>query len=439
MSAIAESGALAREGTGLSGEQKKNLFLASLGSMLEFYEFMVFGFMTVVIAKLFFPASMPIAIKTMQTLVLFQLGYLLRPVSGIVLGHLGDRIGRKKMFLFTVFAMALPTALIGVLPTYAQIGIAAPILLLLLRLIQGVAIAGEYAGASVFVAEHVAERRVRGAIGLLMGTSYFGFFMGAGIAALLSNLLDSAALESWGWRTAFILGGIFGLIAVYLRRKLDETPLFKEILARKGAARRIPIKDVFVEHWRAVLFVTGCSAYLGTMVLIVYFYLPTYLQLEYKFERAVTFNADAVGMLVLAVACAAWGRIADRIGTAAVLGLGAVGATAVIGLMFLNMDTIAANQSQLFWWYIAFSLFMGSAAAVSIFAALSFPTEVRFSGFGLSYNLGVVIPATIPPLLAWLILSQGKTVVGIVPVIGGVVGLLLAFVGTRVKQYPRVS
>ncbi len=160
------------QGSGLTREQLKNLTLASLGSMLEFYEFMVFGFLTVVIARQFFPPSMPDPVKTFQAFAIFTLGFLLRPLSGAVLGQLGDRLGRKKLFLFTVFAMAVPTILIGLLPSYAQIGVAAPIILLILRMAQGIAIAGEFAGAAVFVSEHVPGDRVGHALGWMMGGSY---------------------------------------------------------------------------------------------------------------------------------------------------------------------------------------------------------------------------------------------------------------------------
>jgi MFS family permease len=164
-------------------------------------------------------------------------GFLLRPLSGAAIGHLGDKFGRKKMFVFTVMLMALPTTLMGLLPTYAQIGVAAPVILLLLRLLQGIAIAGEFAGASVFVTEHVPANRLATASGWLLGSSYIGFFLGAGAAALMANLLEQSTLESWGWRVPFLLGGLLGLLAVYLRRQLDETPMFPRHVCRTIAAR----------------------------------------------------------------------------------------------------------------------------------------------------------------------------------------------------------
>lgn len=442
MSSMVESDAILGNSAlkrGLTSEQRKNLVLASLGSMLEFYEFMVFGFLTVIIARQFFPASMPDAVKTFQAFAIFSLGFLLRPLSGVVLGHLGDRIGRKKLFLFTVFAMAVPTLMIGLLPTYAQIGIAAPLILLTLRMAQGIAIAGEFAGAAVFVFEHAPVDRAGYALGTMMGGSYLGFFAGAAIGALLSHVLDPAALDLWGWRVAFIIGGIFGLIAVYLRRSLDETPLFKEITKIKATGDGIPLLNLFRQHLSPTLFVTGCGAYLGIMVLIVYFYMPTFLQVQYGLSSRTTFNANAAGLLLLALTCPVWGLIADRIGAAKVLGISACGTSVLILLLFQHMSAVVDDQAQLMWWYMGISAFMGSAVAVALFSAISFPTQVRFSGFGLCYNLGIVISGLTPTLLALLVIAYGKASVPSAALCDGALGVVLAAIASRIKQYPRTS
>jgi len=420
---------------GSNRTQRKNLILAALGSMLEFYEFMVFGFFTVTIARQFFPPAMPDAVKTFQAFAIFTLGFLLRPLSGAILGHLGDRLGRKKLFLFTVCAMAIPTLAIGTLPSYATIGIAAPIFLLILRMAQGVAIAGEFAGAAVFVAEHAQRGRIGYALGWMMGGSYLGFCLGALCAALLSNLLDPVALETFGWRLAFITGGIFGLVAVYLRRSLDETPLFREIMHKRAAAAPAPLRALITLHLKSTLYVTGCGAYLGIMVLIIYFYMPTLLQTQFGLPAAAAFNANAAGLLMLAAACPLWGQLADRIGAAATLGLGAAGASALIYLFFQTIDAVAANPAWLVWWYLAVSAFMGSAVAVAMFSALSFPTQARFTGFGLCYNLGIVISGVTPTLLAWLVLSYGKGSVAYVALADGLLGVSLALLAPYIKQF----
>ncbi len=412
----------------LTPEQWKNLALASLGSLLEFYEFMVFGFFTVVIGKLFFPPDLPEAVQTFQAFALFSLGFLLRPLAGAVGGHLGDQFGRKKMFVITVLLMALATKCMGLMPTYAQIGVAAPVILLVLRILQGVAIAGEFAGASVFVTEHVPANRLATASGWLLGSSYVGFFLGAGAAAVMANLLDASALESWGWRLPFVVGGALGLVAAYLRRQLDETPLFEEVRSRKDRAKAFPFTEALRRCPGGLVYVAGLASYLGMMIIILYFYMPSFLQTQYGFDRGSVFTANSIALLVLAVVCPLWGNIADRIGYGWVLGIGAAGLAAALFLFFQNLAVIAANPSQLLWWYVGFSLLMATAATVPVLSAIPFPTEVRLTGFGFGYNVGIVISATAPTIMAGVVLSYGKTAVAYYALCVGALGLLLAIV-----------
>lgn len=432
-----EISAHAHQGARLGGEQRRNLALASLGSMLEFYEFMVFGFFTIVIGRLFFPPDLPEAVKTFQAFALYSLGFLLRPVSGAIIGHLGDRFGRKKLFMFTVLLMALPTLLIGLLPTYAQVGVMAPILLLVLRILQGIALAGEFAGASVFVTEHVPGSRVGTASGFVLGASYIGFFLGAASGAILTNLLAPAALESWGWRIPFLIGGVFGFVSLYLRRQLDETPLFLELRQMKDRAKAFPLGDVLKSHLEPVIFTVVLGAFLGTMIIILYFYMPSLLQTQYGIERATAFNANAAALLLLALVCPVWGTLSDKVGYGWVLGIGCVGLTIDLFLFFRNLDSISQNPDQLIWWSLSFSIFMSTAAVIPALCALVFPTEVRFTGFGFSYNIGSVISAITPTAISWIVISYGKANVGYYAMAIGVLGVVLALWTIRLKFYPR--
>ena len=423
--------------SGFTNDQKRNLALASLGSLLEFYEFMVFGFFTVVIGRLFFPPDLPDAVKTFQAFALYSLGFLLRPVSGAIIGHLGDKFGRKKLFMFTVLLMALPTLLIGLLPTYAQIGIMAPILLLVLRILQGVALAGEFAGASVFVTEHVPGSRVATASGFALGGSYIGFFLGAASGALLTTILPAAALDAWGWRIPFLIGGVFGFVSLYLRRQLDETPLFLEIRKMEDQAKAFPLSQILKNHLELVIFDILLGGFLGTMIIILYFYMPSLLQTQYGIDRATAFDANAAALLLLALVCPLWGRLADKIGLGWVLGFGSLGLTVDLFLFFQNLDTMAHNPEQLIWWTMSFSVFMSTAAVIPALCALVFPTEVRFTGFGFSYNIGIVISAIAPTLISWIVLNYGKSNVMYYGMAVGILGIFLAIWTTRLKFYPR--
>lgn len=439
-SVLSPDGALSGAvGSGLSREQKRNLALASVGSMLEFYEFMVFGFFTVLIGKLFFPPDLPDAVKTFQAFALYSLGFLLRPVSGAIIGHLGDRFGRKKLFMITVFLMALPTLLIGLLPTYAQVGIAAPLLLLVLRIVQGIALAGEFAGASIFVTEHVSAGRVGTASSIVLGASYIGFFVGAASGALLSSIMTPEALDAWGWRIPFLLGGMFGFVSLYLRRQLDETPMFLELRQMKERAKRRRLVDMLKGFLEPVLFDIGLGSYLGTMIIILYFYMPSLLQTQYGIERSTAFYANTAALLLLALMCPLWGKLSDRIGHGWVLGLGCCGLLCTLYLFFQNLEVIAHNPGELIWWSLSFSIFMSSAAVIPALCALVFPTEVRFTGFGLSYNLGSVISAFAPTLISWIVLSYGKSNVVYYATGVAALGIALALWTSRLRFYPRVD
>ncbi|MDF2117142.1 MFS transporter [Roseiarcaceae bacterium H3SJ34-1] len=422
---------------GLTGAQKRNLGLASLGSLLEFYEFMVFGFFTLVIGNLFFPPTLPEGVKVFQAFALYSLGFLLRPVSGAILGYLGDRYGRKKLFLITVILMAVPTMLIGLLPTYATIGIAAPVLLLILRLIQGVALAGEFAGASVFMTEHVPGSRVGFASSIILGASYIGFFLGAGTGALLAYVLAPGQMEAWGWRIPFVLGGLFGLTSAYLRRRLDETPMFLEIKQAKMEQTGVPIREMFTRYAGPTIFDIGFGVYLGTMIIILYFYMPTLLQTQFGVDRATTFNANAAALLVLALMCPVWGKLADRFGFGPILGIGCLLLAADLIAFFANIDQISRDPGSLIWWWISFSLFMSSAGVIPALCALVFPTQVRFTGFGFAYNLGSIFAAFAPTMIAWLVLSFGKSSVLYYALATCALGLALASWSLTLRFYGR--
>src|SRR3954471_20967240 len=218
----------------------RTLLLASLGSALEFYDFVVFVFFVGVLGELFFPPGLPDWLRQLQTFGIFSAGYLARPVGGIVMAHFGDRYGRKRVFTLSVLLMALPTLVIAVLPTYRSIGIAAPLLLLAMRLLQGVAIGGEAPGAWVFVAEHAPPARVGLAIGLLTSGLTLGILLGSLVATGLNLVFTQAQIADKFWRLPFFLGGLFGMSAMLLRRWLSETPVFEEMRMSLATSRELP-------------------------------------------------------------------------------------------------------------------------------------------------------------------------------------------------------
>jgi MFS family permease len=225
----------------LSTSEVRVLLLASVGGALEFYDFVIFVFFATIIGELFFAPSLPDWVRQAQTSGIFAAGYLARPIGGIVMAHFGDTRGRKRMFTLSVLLMAIPTLLIGLLPTFQSIGVAAPLLLLLMRIMQGVAIGGEAPGAWVFVAEHARRGKVGFAVGLLTSGLSFGILLGSLMATYLNQVFNPTQITAGAWRIPFLVGGIFGFIAMWLRRWLSETPVFEEMRKRARLSQELPL------------------------------------------------------------------------------------------------------------------------------------------------------------------------------------------------------
>jgi len=253
----------------LTRNDYKTLSLSALGGALEFYDFIIFVFFATVVGKLFFPADMPEWLRLMQTFGIFAAGYLARPLGGIVMAHFGDLLGRKKMFTLSIFMMAVPTLIMGLLPTYAQIGMWAPILLLLMRVIQGAAIGGEVPGAWVFVSEHVPQRHVGYACGTLTSGLTAGILLGSLVATAINSLYTPVEVADYAWRIPFLLGGVFGLFSVYLRRWLHETPVFAELQQRKALAEEVPLRAVLRDH-RGAIAISMLLTWLLSAAIVVF-------------------------------------------------------------------------------------------------------------------------------------------------------------------------
>ena len=376
----------------------RTLALSSLGSALEYYDFTVFVFFAAVIGQVFFPPETPEWVRQAQAFAIFAVGFLIRPIGGVVIAHFGDKYGRKKLFMLTIFLMAVPTLLIGLLPTYAVAGIWAPILLLAMRVLQGLAVAGEVPGSAVFVTEHVPGRRVGVACASLFGALYLGLFLGALAGAVTSAYLDKEALHTYGWRLAFIVGGIFGLVSVYLRRFLDETPLFEELRETKQLATSVPIKEVVKNHLAACFLVVGLAFLLSEVITVLFQFMPTFLQTHYKVPKAAVFEANTVAIVVLALMNPAWGWLGDRIGLGRALALGALCTAVVTAWFFSQLGAIATGQVSLLAAWIIVAIPAGFIGLIPGLAAVVFPTPVRFTGFAFPYNLGAALFAGLTPL-----------------------------------------
>ncbi|ATD36884.1 MFS transporter [Aeromonas salmonicida] len=410
----------------LNRQDYKTLSLAALGGALEFYDFIIFVFFAVVIGELFFPADIPEWLRQFQTFGIFAAGYLARPLGGIIMAHFGDLIGRKRMFTLSILLMALPTLMIGLLPTYAVLGISAPLALLGLRILQGAAIGGEVPGAWVFVAEHVPARRVGLACGTLTAGLTAGILLGSLIATAVNKNLTPAEVSEWGWRVPFLLGGIFGIVAMYLRRWLHETPVFAEMQANKALAEELPLKTVLRSHKGSVVISMLLTWLLSAGIVVVILMTPTYLQKVHGISPADALTANSLAILALTLGCIVYGRLIDALGSGPTFMLGSL---LLAGSSYAFYHGLVAGTEQLVPLYMLAGFAVGIVGAVPYVMVNAFPAVVRFSGLSFSYNVAYAIFGGLTPMLVtlWMkndVLAPSHYVVSL-SALGFAIGVLL--------------
>ncbi|MXP53769.1 MFS transporter [Pantoea sp. Seng] len=386
----------------LNGQDYKTLSLAALGGALEFYDFIIFVFFAAVIGELFFPPDIPEWLRQVQTFAIFAAGYLARPLGGIIMAHFGDKVGRKKMFSLSILLMALPTLAMGALPTYASIGIAAPILMLLMRVLQGAAIGGEVPGAWVFVAEHVPEKRIGFACGTLTAGLTAGILLGSLVATVLNTTLSPAAIRDHGWRIPFFLGGLFGLLAMYLRRWLHETPVFKQMQERKALSEKLPLQTILTSHKRGVVVSMLVTWLLSACIVVVILMAPTLMQKQHAIPAALSLQANSVATIMLLIGCVVAGWLVDRFGAALTLMGGSLLLAIFSWNFFHQMD---GSPEMLFVWYGLAGLSVGVVGVVPFVMVKAFPAAVRFTGISFSYNVAYAIFGGLTPISVTLMMQ----------------------------------
>ena len=387
---------------GMSRQDARTLSLAALGGALEFYDFIIFVYFATVVGALFFPPELPDWMKQLQTFGVFAAGYLARPLGGIVMAHFGDRLGRKRMFTFSILLMALSTLGMGLLPTYANIGLAAPILLLLLRVLQGAAIGGEVPGAWVFVSEHVPANRIGLACGTVTAGLTLGILMGSLMATGLNLIFPPQEVLDWAWRIPFLAGGVFGLFSVYLRRWLEETPVFRSLQQRKALSAEMPLRIVARDHRAGIVLSMVLTGLLSAGIIVIVLMTPSILQQFYGFTPAVALQANSVATLFLTIGCVLAGYSIDRLGGGRffVLASPLLGGTA-----FLLFTGVAANPSWLYPLSALSGLSVGIVGAVPFVMVQAFPAAIRFTGLSFSYNVAYAVFGGLTPIAVTLLLQ----------------------------------
>jgi MFS family permease len=340
---------------------------ASLGTLFEWYDFYLYGSLAVFFGGLFFPKGNDTA-QLLASLATFGAGFGVRPLGAIVFGHIGDLVGRKYTFLITMAAMGLGTALIGLLPTYSQLGLGATALLVGLRLLQGLALGGEYGGAATYVAEHVPDDRRGYYTSFIQTTATVGFFLSMGVIGVMRVSIGEDAFKAWGWRVPFLLSFVLLAVSLYIRVRMRESPLFTRMKSA-GKASRNPIKESFanpVNLRYVVIALFGATAGQGVVWYTGQFYALTFLQATLKLDWKTAYTLMSIALLLGTPFFVVFGRMSDRIGRKRIMLAGCLlGALTYVPI------------------YVA--MVYGPIAA---FLVEMFPTRIRYTSMSLPYHLG---------------------------------------------------
>ncbi len=381
---------------------RKVIFAASLGTLFEWYDFYLYGSLAVFFGGLFFPKGNDTA-QLLASLATFGAGFGVRPLGAIVFGHLGDLIGRKYTFLVTMATMGFATAMVGMLPTYASVGLTATILLVALRLLQGLALGGEYGGAATYVAEHVPDAKRGFYTSFIQTTATLGFFLSMGVIGITRSVLGEADFRSYGWRIPFLLSFILLGVSLYIRLKMKESPLFTK-LKESGKRSVNPLKESFanpVNRKYVLIALFGATAGQGVVWYTGQFYALTFLQSVLKIAWQPAYLMVSAALLITTPLFVVFGRLSDRIGRKKIMMGGCLlGALTYIPIymalkMFSNPRGLpVADPADLNWPMMILLLSVQMVYVCMVYGPIAaflvelFPTKVRYTSMSLPYHLG---------------------------------------------------
>ena len=392
------------------GVLRKAIAASAIGNATEWFDYGIYAYGVTYISAAIFPGDTES--QTLLALMTFAVSFLVRPLGGLVWGPLGDRLGRKHVLAITILMMSGATLLAGLVPSYDSIGLWAPILLVLLRMIQGFSTGGEYGGAATFMAEYAPSRK-RGFLGsfLEFGT-LAGFSLGALLMLGFSLVLGDDAMHAWGWRLPFLVAAPLGLVGVYLRSRLEDTPVFRELEAKgqKEEETATQFKDLLAGYWGPILRLGGMVIALNVVNYTLLTYMPTYLEKEIGLSADQSLIVPIIGMLTMMVFVPFAGRASDRIGRkplwwASLTGLFVFGVP-----MFLLMGTNLAGA--IIGFAVLGLLYVPQLATISATFPAMFPTHVRYAGFAIAYNVSTsLFGGTAPAVNDWLTAKLGDSLV----------------------------
>jgi MFS transporter, MHS family, proline/betaine transporter len=409
-------------------EMRRAVLSAIVGNGLEWFDFLISGFFAETMAKVFFPADNGV-LSLILTFGTFAVGFIVRPIGGFVLGAMADRIGRQRVLSILILMMACGTLIVGLTPGYATIGLAAPLLVLAGRILQGLSVGADFGSATAMLVEFAPPGRKMFYGSFQMTTQTFGMFLASLFGFALSRTLSPADLQLWGWRVPFLLGSLIGPLGFYIRRKVAESPEFEALRRRRDTAHHAPIRAVFTHHLRDVACAAGVIIPGSTATFVWATYLPTYVVRHLHMPLTTALLSSAVCTLINVIARPFMGMLADRIGSFRLYFW-----SIVIGgaLTWPALWLVRANPELP--WLIAMQFIGVTAASFMIgptpgLLAMLFPTEVRSTGMAFAYNVASTLGGLTPVLVIWLIAVTGSEMVPatFLVLVTGLSGLLVLF------------
>lgn len=415
---------------GMTRAAWRMILLASLGGTLEYYDFVLFGIFAREIGRAVFPSQDPL-VSLMATFTTFAVGYLARPVGGLVLGRLGDKFGRRGVFLASIFVTSAATLGIGLVPTYESWGIAASVLVVLLRLTQGFCLGGELPGAITYVVES-APRMAPFVCGVVFACVTMGVALATTIALVVGRMLGPAEAALYGWRIAFIIGGLLGLASYWLRRSFEESPEFLQ-LKRLAAASKEPIGELVRTHPPQILTGIAVQAVTASFAGLFFAYMPAYLAAVGKYDATTAVFAQTYGVILHAVLILAVGWLANRYAPHVLNRIGAVILVAGAYPFFVALSNHSLNIILLMTLAaLAGALVNGTFAFVT---ADLFPTRIRFSGVAVVQNISQTVFGGTAPLVATALIRdiQSPAAPALVVIVCGVMTFAASFAAGRYR------
>ena len=376
------------------------MIAATSGNVLEWYDFTVYGFLAPTLGHIFFPSEDRVA-SLLSAFAVLAVGYAARPIGSVIYGYVGDRIGRKPALLSSVTLMGIGSVLIGILPTYADIGVAASVLLVLIRIVQGISVAGEYTASGVLIVEE-ARRESRGFVGSWIACAMMlGCVLGSGVPALITSFLSEEQISAWGWRIPFFIGGGVALFSAVLRLHLSESTA----LADAGSRSKSPIRTALREYWPTILQMVALLIPTAIIYFMIFVYAASYLTDQMHFSTTRALDISTVNLVIIAIFGVATGYLSDRFGRRTIFLTGAIGTLIFAWPLWLLMhhDTLIV----VFLGQLGFAMLnaVGWALSITVLSEMV-PIRVRCSAVALSYNICMAVFGGTTPIIATYLVNR---------------------------------